>query len=98
MCVYVCKRALEIQSTIFFNTYSRPSANISTASIGRQSGCHHIVFFFAEASVNRAEQTECCLCCFAARGEVVLVMSSKFNGFHPYCCCASVGLCSVLEQ
>ena len=66
MCVYVCKRVLEIQSTIFFNTYSRPSANIGPASTGMQSGCHHIVvvlfffvcfFFFEEASVNRAEQT-----------------------------------------
>ena len=56
----MCKRVPEIQSTIFFNTYSRPSANISTASVGKQSVCHHIVvvlfFFCAEASVNRAEQ------------------------------------------
>lgn len=47
--VYVCKRVLKIQSSIFLNTCSRPSANISTASIGRQSGCHHIVGFLCRS-------------------------------------------------
>lgn len=42
--------------------------------------------------------TECGLCCVDALGEVVLVMSSKFNGFHPYCRCALADLCSALEQ
>lgn len=94
----MCKRVLEIQSTIFFNTYSRPSANISTASIGRQSGCHHIVgCFFTEVSVNRAEQTlNVASVVFAALGK--LIMSSMFNGCHACCRCASAGFCSVLEQ
>lgn len=56
--VYVPERVRGIQSTVFFTTYSRLSANISAASTGRQSGRHHIVgFCFADASVNRAEQT-----------------------------------------
>lgn len=43
--VYASKDVLEIQSTTFFNTYSRLSANINTASIGKQSGLQHIVVF-----------------------------------------------------
>lgn len=92
--VYVCKRVLEIQSSIFLNTSSRPSANISTASIGRQSGWHHFFFFsffFLRRKVNRAEQT-------LAVASVVLLLSAisgKFNGFHPRCLCASSASCAA---
>lgn len=48
--------------------------------------CVCIVCFFFLLSVNRAEQTLNVASVVALPpGEVVLVMSTEFNGFHPYC-------------
>lgn len=75
--------APEIQSSTIFNTHSGLSANINRHLLeGNLAVTIFLSFLHTRANKQSRADTKCSVCC-AAASEVVLVMSSKFSGFHP---------------